>query len=240
MRVRVLGAGPGGGFPLTGFLIDGELAVDAGPLGHAAPPAELAQVRHVLLTHAHLDHTAGLPVFLDTVYGLAAEPPAVWGTAATLDALRTYVFNGVLMPDFVALSARLAPFLTLHELTPDVPAAVGRYTVTPLPVDHTVPTVGFVVDDGAAAVAVVTDTAPVPVVLDRLAAWPRLKLVLLEASFPDSEASLAAVSRHLTVSQFRALAARLPAAVPVRAIHVKPRWAAEIGAAVPVAEEHVV
>ncbi len=239
MRVRVLGACPGGGHPLTGVLVNDDLAVDAGPLGHAAPVAELARIRHVLLTHAHIDHVAGLPGFLDAVYGLG-PPPAVWATRPTLAAVQAHLFNGTLWPDFVAMSERLAPFLTLHELVPDVAAAVGRYTVTPLALDHTVPTVGYVIDDGTVAAAVVTDTAPVPAVFDRLAKWKRLKLVLLEASFPDHEAPLAAASKHLTVSQFRALAERLPARVTVRAMHVKPRWAAEIAAAVPVAEGEIV
>ena len=144
------------------------------------------------------------------------------------------------MPDFVGMSGRMAPFLTLRPLAAGKPATVGRYTVTPLPLAHAVPTVGYVVDDGRAAVAVVTDTAPVPAVFDRLAKWPRLKLVLLEASFPDSEAALAKVSRHLTVGQFRELADRLPKRVTVRAIHVKPRWAAEVAAAVPLADGEVV
>lgn len=239
MRVRVLGAAPGGGFPLTGVLVNDDLAVDAGPLGHAAPVSELAKVRDVLLTHAHIDHVAGLPIFLDAVYGLG-PPPAVWGIRHTLDAVRSALFNGVLWPDFVAMSGRMSPFLTLHEIIPDRQVTVGRYTVTPLEVDHVVPTVGYVVDDGQVAMAMLTDTAPVPTVLDRLATWNRLKLVLLEASFPDSEARLAATSKHLTVGQFCSLAARLPSRVMVRAIHVKPRWASEIAARVPVIDGELV
>ena len=240
MRVRVLGAAPGGGFPLTSVRIDDTLAVDAGALGHAAPPADLARVRHVLLTHPHIDHIAGLPVFLDTVYGLAPKPPAVWATAPTLAALQAHIFNGVLMPDFIGMAARMPPFLTLRELVPDKPAKVGGYRVTPLPLDHAVPTVGYVIDDGTAAVAVITDTAPVPAVFARLARWKRLRLVLLEASFPDSEGPLAKVSKHLTAGQHRELAASLPAGVRVRAMHVKPRWAAEIGAQVAVADGELV
>ncbi len=238
MRVRVLGAAPGGGFPLTGVLVNDDLAVDAGPLGYALPVPDLARVRDVLLTHSHLDHVAGLPVFLDAVYGFG-PPPAVWGLLATLAAVQTHLFNGVVWPDFIGMSGRLPPFLTLHPLAADKPTTVGRYMVTPLALAHAVPTVGYVVDDGRAAVAVVTDTAPVPAVFDRLAKWPRLKLVLLEASFPDGEAELAAVSQHLTVGQFRELAGRLPKRVTVRAIHVKPRWAAEVAAAVPVAESEL-
>ena len=96
MRVRALGAAPGGGFPLTGVLVNDDLAVDAGPLGHALPVSDLARVRDVLLTHSHLDHVAGLPVFLDAVYGLG-PPPAIWGLKATLAAVQSHLFNGVVV-----------------------------------------------------------------------------------------------------------------------------------------------
>lgn len=231
MRVQVVAVG-GGGFPLSTYLVDDALAVDAGALGWCGPPARLAAVRDILLTHPHIDHLAGLPIFLDTVYGLAADPPCVHAPPPTLDAVHGHIFNGVLMPDFVAMSRTMAPFLRLCPVRPGEPFRVGEYTVTALDLDHTVPTVGYVLDDGAAAVAVLTDTAPVPAVIARVAGWPRLRAVFLEASFPDHMAELAAVSRHLTTSQFLAHARQFPADVPVYAVHLKPRWADEIAAAI--------
>ena len=217
------------GHPTTTLVIDGELAIDAGALGWFAPPAEQARVRYVLLTHAHIDHVAGLPVFIDNVYQLSAEPPTVLGTPATLAALRSHVFNDTLMPDFVELGRRMAPFFHARPLTVGEPVALGRYTATPHAVDHTVPTVAYTLDDGDGAIAVVTDTAPVPELVERLAAWPRLAAVYLEASFPTRMADLAALTRHHTAADFLSVAARLEAAgVPVHPIHVKSRYAAEV------------
>ena len=179
------------GHPTTTLVIDGELALDAGALGWFAPPDEQARVRHVLLTHSHIDHVAGLPIFIDNVYQLRDEPPIVLGTPATLRALQSHVFNDTLMPDFVELGRRMPPFFQWQSLTPGVPVSLGRYTATPHAVDHTVPTVAFTIDDGTDAVAVVTDTAPVPALLELLASWPRLVAVYLEASFPTRMARLA-------------------------------------------------
>lgn len=231
MRVQVLscgGAAPG--HPLTGFLVDGVLAVDAGPLATFGSVAEQGAIRDVLLTHSHIDHVAGLPMFLDIVYRLTADPPAVHATRATLDALRTDVFNDRLMPDFVALSETLPPFLTCREVEPHRPFAVGRYTVTAIPVEHTVPTVAYLIDDRAAAVAVVTDTGPVPGVIEPLARWPRLKAVFLECSYPRRLTELAALTKHLTTDQFAEAARAFPKGVPVFATHVKPRHCAEVTA----------
>jgi ribonuclease BN (tRNA processing enzyme) len=230
MRVQVLscgGATPG--HPLTAFLLDGVLAVDAGPLGTFDTVAEQGAVRDILLTHSHIDHVAGLPVFLDTVYQLG-PPPAVHATRDTLDSLRKDVFNDRLMPDFLALSESMTPFLTTREVEPHRPFAVGRYTVTAIPVDHTVPTVAYLIDDRTSAVAVVTDTAPVPGVIEPLAGWPRLKAVFLECSYPRRLTDLAGLTKHLTTDQFAEAALAFPQGVRVLATHVKPRYHAEVQA----------
>ncbi|MCU0704570.1 MAG: 3',5'-cyclic-nucleotide phosphodiesterase [Fimbriiglobus sp.] len=232
MRVQILPASAAGtpGHPLTGFVIDGVLAIDAGPLGGGGSVVDQAAISHVLLTHAHIDHVAGLPVFLDNVYQLGRCCPAVYGLPATLDALRSDIFNGRLMPDFIGMSATMAPFVSIHPVTPDLPFAVGRYTVTPIPLRHTIPTVGYLIDDKTAAVAILTDTAPIPEVLAAVANWPRLRAVFLECSFPNSMAELAGLTRHQTTGQFLAGAKLLPAAVPVYAVHIKPRYWAEVTA----------
>src|SRR5690242_10647916 len=111
MRVQVVGAtaGCGPGFPLQTFVVDGVLAVDAGALGWFDGPDRQAAVRDVLLTHSHIDHLAGLPVFLDNVYRAAPEPPTVHAAAPTLAALRDHVFNDHIVPDFVRLSKVCSP-----------------------------------------------------------------------------------------------------------------------------------
>jgi ribonuclease BN (tRNA processing enzyme) len=227
MRVHILPAGGSPGHPLTGFVVDGTLAVDAGPLG-SAPLAEQAAVSHVLLTHAHIDHVAGLPVFLDNVYQMGVCCPDVFALPHTLDALQRDLFNGRLMPDFIGMSKQMPPFVSVHPVTPDRPFAVGTYTVTAIPLKHTIPTVGYLIDDKTTAVAILTDTGPVPEVLAALAKWPRLRAVFLECSFPNAMGELAGVTGHQTTGQFLAGARLLPAAVRVYAVHVKPRYWAEV------------
>jgi ribonuclease BN (tRNA processing enzyme) len=231
MRVHVLPAPAAGlpGHPFTGFVIDGRLAVDAGPLG-SIPLGEQAAITHVLLTHAHIDHVAGLPIFLDNVYQLGAGCPQVFGLPHTLDALQSDLFNGRLMPDFIGMSRQMPPFVAVHPVVPDRPFAVGKYTVTPIPLRHTIPTVGYLVDDKTAAVAILTDTGPIPEVLTALANWPRLRAVFLECSFPERMAELADVSDHLTTAQFLAAVKQLPVGVRVYAVHVKPRYWDEVTA----------
>lgn len=229
MRVQIAPspAAAGPGHALSTFLIDDTLAIDAGGLGMGWPPDALARIHDVFITHSHIDHLAGLAVFLDTIYDLS-PPPTIHALATTLRAIREDLFNDRLFPDFVKLSRIMPPFLTLSEVDPEIPISVGKYTITPIAVHHTVPTVNYLIDDGETVLAILTDTAPVPNVFARVAATPRLGAVLLECSFPSSQARLADISKHLIPSQFCDAVGVLPSAVPVYAIHIKPRFYAEI------------
>jgi len=230
MRIQILPATVYGtpGHGVTGFVVDGVLAVDAGQLGQFGTCAEQAAIRDVLLTHAHLDHIAGLPNFLDNVYGLAETAPTVHAAKAALDTLRSDLFNDRLWPDFIGMSRTMAPFVALRECEPNRRFACGRSTVIAIPLDHSVPTVAYLIDDGRDAVAIVTDTAPVPAVFESLGRWPRLRAIFLECSFPRRLKGLAIASGHLTTADFADALALLPPTLPVYAIHIKPRYWDEI------------
>ena len=53
---------------LTSFLINDTLAVDAGCLGLYGTAREQAKVKHVLISHTHIDHIGSLPIFVENAY----------------------------------------------------------------------------------------------------------------------------------------------------------------------------
>jgi ribonuclease BN (tRNA processing enzyme) len=229
MRLRILPATVDHtpGQALSGYLVDDVIAIDAGPLGASGSMEEQAKVQHIFLTHSHIDHIAGLPMFLDNNYGATTDCPTVYGLAGTLESLQIDIFNGRVMPDFIGMSARMAPFLKLVELTPGNTLVVGPYSITPIPVDHGVPTVGFVVGNGEDAFALFTDTRPIPGVLRTVASIPSLRAIFLECSFPKRLQSLAVASYHHSTDDFLAAARSLPN-LPFYPIHIKPQFWDEI------------
>lgn len=209
---------------LTTYVINDGVAIDAGALGLFGGHAEQARIRHVFISHSHADHVAGLPVFLDTAYRGTTDCVVVHGSDAVLESLRRDWFNGRVWPDYERLAPNGCPFVRLSRLQPGEVVEVEGLRLTPVPVDHTVPTLGFLVEDAETAVVFSSDTGPTSELWEQANRLANLKAVFLELSFPDALASVAATSKHLTPSLFAAEMRKLRHDVRWYAVHVKPRF----------------
>ena len=214
---------------LTTFLVGDSVAIDAGSLGFFGSPLEQAQVRHVFLTHTHLDHIASLPIFLENVsQDDGANCPTVYAPAEVLDVVCRDVLNDRLFPDFVRLSRDGPALVKLQPIVPGQPMCIGKLCLTAVPLNHVVPTVGYVIDDGQSACAIVTDTAPSDAIWELCNQTPNLRAVFLEVTFPESMSWLADVSKHLTPSGFAGEVRKLRNPVPIYAIHLKARFLEQV------------
>jgi ribonuclease BN (tRNA processing enzyme) len=230
VRVTLLPAtvhGPARQF-FTSYLLNDTVALDAGSLGLYRGPAEQGRVRHVLLSHSHLDHLALLPIFLDTVYQGGPDCVTVYGSDPVLDSLRRDIFNDRVWPDFIRLSEVRPPFLKLRTLEAGRTVEIDGLRVTPVPVDHAVPTLGFLVEDDTSAVAFSSDTGPTAEIWERANALANLKAVFLEATFPEALAKLAEAARHLTPGRFAGEARKVRGPVRFIAVHLNPRAHARV------------
>jgi ribonuclease BN (tRNA processing enzyme) len=231
MKIRIIGSSVSGAnddqFLIT-YLCNDTVAIDAGCLGLIAPVETQLRVEHVFLSHAHADHTASLPVFLDNTFLPGPECARIHGLPHTLAALEGDVFNNRIWPDFVHLSVPENRFLNLSPLVVERPVEVAAISVTPIAIEHVIPTVAFLLADSRSAVAIVSDTAPTERVWQILRTEPRLKAVFLEASFPNSLHWLAEKSAHLTPALFGRELAKLARDVEIVAVHLNPRFRAEV------------
>lgn len=230
MRIRVLPSALGGGVgqPLSTYVVEDRLAIDAGALGLYGRIDEQTKITDIVLTHSHIDHVAGLPLLVDNVYDPNPECVRVFGLEDTLRSLQEDVFNGRLYPDMIAMSKRMAPFLELRELAVRKKLKIAGLSVTAIPVNHVVPTVAVVVDDGAVAVAFVTDTGPTDEIWDAIGENPRIRGIFVECSFPRAELAVAQASKHLNTDLLAGELTKSPAKVPIYIVHIKPRFADQI------------
>ena len=215
---------------LITYLINDNLAVDAGSLGFYGTPQQQARVRHILISHTHIDHTASLPIFVENAFEAKAECVTIHGSEVVLDSLQRDLFNDRTWPDFVALSTGPTPLLRLERLEAYRPVTLEGLRIMPVPVDHVVPTLGFVISDDRSTVVIASDTAPTEDLWRIANATTDLAAVYLEASFPDCMSQLAATAKHLTPALFGREVRKLTRSVPVVAVHLKARYRAEIAA----------
>lgn len=209
---------------LISYLCNETVAIDAGCLGLLAPLDRQFAVRHVFLSHSHIDHTGSLPVFLDNVFTPGPECVPIYGIPETLDSVRGDLFNDRVWPDFVRLSQPTNRFLELVNLELEKPVEADGLRITPVPLKHVVPTVGFIIADKKSTVAIVSDTLPSDRIWELLRPIKNLKAVFLEVSFPNEMTWLAEASAHLTPRTFAGELKKLARDVDVIAVHLKPRY----------------
>ena len=113
MKLKILGCsgGIGGCLRTTSMLLDEDILIDAGTGVGELSIEELAAVDHVFVTHSHMDHIGCLPLIVDTVGCMRPRPLTVHATQATLDLLRTHIFNWKVWPDFSLIPSRSEPYL---------------------------------------------------------------------------------------------------------------------------------
>jgi len=96
MRIKLLpsSAGRQSQFQsLTSFIVDDRLAIDGGSLGFALTPSEIGAIRHVVVTHAHSDHTASLPIYIAEAFPVLDGPISIYASGEVIATLRQHVFN---------------------------------------------------------------------------------------------------------------------------------------------------
>src|SRR5829696_3896892 len=148
MRIQVLGGYGGESLEcrMTCLLINGRVALDAGSLSQALSVERQVAVHTILLSHSHMDHTNSLPFFIENVYGKTEKAIDIHGSPATIYAIRKYLFNNATWPDFTRLPNHLLPAMRFLELESEVPVVIDGVSFTPIPVSHTVPTHGFLIE----------------------------------------------------------------------------------------------
>lgn len=224
MKIRVLGA-YGGSTPRhrqTSFLINDEVALDAGALTESLMLEDQAKVRAILVTHSHMDHVASLPFLVENVFGRVKGPIEVVAPPEVVDCLKRHLFNDDLWPDFTRIPNHLLPTVVFRAVEPLVPFQVDGLTAIAVPVLHVVPTCGYLVSDGSSTVVFSGDTGPTDALWELVRKAENLKAIFVECSFPDEMANIADISRHLTPASLKQEMRKFPPGVPVNLYHMKP------------------
>lgn len=225
MRLKVLGCsgGIGGHHQTTAFLLDQTVLLDAGTGVSTLSLQQLAQIDHLFLTHAHFDHLACLPMWLDSVVGLRnGKPITLHASRETIAALEEHVFNWRIWPDFSLIPDESNAVLRFSPQEIGETREVGGCRITALPAEHTIPAVGFRLDSGSASVIFSGDSTGGDAFWEAVNATENLSTLIIETAFPDRESLLAHAARHLCPETLAQQLGHLQRPAEVLITHLKP------------------
>ena len=227
MRIKVLGCA-GGEYPgnnSPAFLLDDEILLDAGTVTSALDWKRQMRIRTIFITHAHLDHIRSIPFLADNIVMTdMAHRVTIYSIPSVIRAIRKNLFNSTVWPDFTVIPRPDDAILTLLKVGEGRPVRAGKYTVTPFRVSHTVPSVGYLVEEGKGRTVFYTgDTGPTNGTWKRIGKR-KIHGLIIDVSFPNTLEELAVRTGHLTPRLLHAELSKM--AIPpdrVYVTHPKPR-----------------
>jgi len=214
---------------LSCFIVNDYVSIDAGSLAMAANCEQKQNIRDIVLTHAHLDHIAGLPLFIDDLFASLREPVRIHAAAEVIKVLERDIFNWSVYPRFSELSNENGAVLEYKAFEIGREFFIGDLRFTAVGVNHKVPTVGLIVSDEKTSIAFSGDTAEMDGFWHKVNEINHLDALLIECAFPDELKDLAQVSHHLTPDKLKSELLKFKHVnCPIYVINIKPMYREEI------------
>ncbi|HEU0188043.1 MAG TPA: 3',5'-cyclic-nucleotide phosphodiesterase [Gallionellaceae bacterium] len=224
MKLKVLGCsgGIGGNLHTTSLLLDHDVLIDAGTGVVGMSLEEMSRIDHIFVTHSHLDHIACIPMLVDSVSYLRAQPVIVHALPETIEILQQHIFNWKIWPDFTQIPNPQQPYMRFEPIALGQTVTLGGRSITPLPSNHVVPAVGFQLDSGRASLAFTGDTSTNDAFWQEVNRIDNLRYVIIETAFANAEVDLAVLSKHMCPSLLGQDLLKLKRDAEVYITHLKP------------------
>ena len=200
MKIDVLGCsgGMGQGEFTTCIRINESLLIDAGSGLGCLSQQEMLKIRHVFLTHAHLDHICYLPLLLDNLFEQLDSPLQVFALPDVIQVLQTHIFNWSIWPDFSQLPSPEKAVMNFNNTTLNQPHHLDNIHIQPIAAAHVVPACGYVVKGHDGVFCFSGDTRFDQSVIQAYNQLGPIDVLMLECAFPNRLADIALKSQHLT------------------------------------------
>ncbi len=228
MKIEVLGCS-GAEFPghyPPGFLVDGKILFDAGTLNSVLNEKRQLKIETIFITHAHMDHIREIPFLADNIIiGGWTHRVNIFSVLPVIRDIKKYLLNFKLWPDMTVLPDTHNAAIRLIALRTEKRHELEGYCVTPYKVNHSVPAVGYLVEDRRERRFFYTgDMGPTGTTWKRLGE-KTIHALIIETSFPNRMEETARMTGHLTPSLLEKelqKIGRLPERIYIT--HLKPQF----------------
>jgi len=231
MKVRVLGCSGGiyNNVATTSFLVDDDILIDAGTGVCNLTLDEMRRIKHIFISHSHLDHIASIPLLADTLFDdLIGQPLVVHALPETIKALQDHIFNWTIWPNFTELPHKTNAVLKLEAMKAGTVCELSGRHIEMISVNHTVPGVGYCVEADGKVFAFSGDTTSNENFWASLNKRDSLDLLFVESAFADKDIELAKVAFHYCPKLLAEDLAKLKHKTKVCITHLKPGCEQEI------------
>jgi cAMP phosphodiesterase len=232
MKVKILGCSGSEaiGHNPPGFLVNDVMMLDAGTITSALSIEAQSKITDILISHTHLDHIKSLLFLADNVIGRIKKPIAIRSIPAVLDAISKHLMNDLIWPDFTRIPTAKNPVLAYAPMPLGKTVSIAGLKVKTIPMNHPVPAVGFLVNDGKTSFLYSADTGPNEKLWKEAAKAKNLNAIIVDTSFPNSLDFIATLSGHFTPGQLHQdlTKAKVGLDVPIYIYHIKPVHAKKV------------
>jgi len=226
MKVKILGCSGSetiGHMP-PGFLVNDRVMLDAGTISAALGIEGQSRITDIFISHTHLDHIKGILFLADNIIGRIKRPVNIRAIPTVIDAIKKHLMNGLIWPDFTKIPTPKHPVLVYKPFPTRKSIVVAGLKVKAIPMNHSVPAVGFLVSDGRSSFIYSADTGPNEGLWVEAGKAKNLKGIIVDTSFPNNMDFVAGASGHFTPAQLHEdlNKAKVRNSVPIYIYHIKP------------------
>jgi len=200
MKLRVLGCygAKMPGYATSAFLVGDSILLDAGAVTSRLSLREQVKIRSILVSHTHIDHLKDALFLADNVNIKNSHSINIYSSRGVIRAIKQNLFNWQIWPDFTKIPDPRHPMIRFKLIPIGKKFKVEGRRVLAFKSNHTVESVGYLVEGDKGWLLYSGDTGPNPKMWKLVNAIGNVRAVIVDVSFPNKMENLARISRHMT------------------------------------------
>ncbi len=211
----------------TCFLINDCICIDAGNI--LEPLKEKAKdLKHILLTHSHLDHILDIPFLSDITLSFRDFSLNIYGLKETLNDLQKYIMNWHIWPDFSSIKLvrnDKHTAVNYKEIESSQKFELEGLSIRTVKSNHTVPTLGYILNE---KIYISGDTYKNPKLIEEVNQNKSIEKLFIDVSFPSYLHKIAQDSKHHSTLSFKEEINNIRDDVEIYIYHMKPPFLEDI------------